>query len=105
MDFKKLGNILLVGGAVVLAGAFVWWFSFFSSIMNEVAKVPGGRGDIGVFDAFSCLYSNSVFCGLISGAARLAGKTAYEPMVFWFGLAALIAGILIRVTAKPSDAR
>ena len=34
----------------------------------------------------------------------LAGKTAYEPMLFWFGLAGLILGVLIRFTAKPSGA-
>ena len=43
-------------------------------------------------------------CSLASGAATILGKTPYEPMVFWFGLAGLLLGILIRVTAKPSGA-
>ncbi len=36
--------------------------------------------------------------------ATIAGKTPYEPMVFWFGLAGLILGALIRFTAKPGSA-
>ena len=30
--------------------------------------------------------------GFIAGFARLLGKTPYEPMVFWLGLAALVVG-------------
>jgi hypothetical protein len=105
VDIKKLGNLLLVGGAAVLMGAFVWWWSFFSSVMGDVSKVPGGRSEFSVFDAISCLYTSSDFCGLVSGASRLLGKTPYEPKLFWLGLAALVAGGLIRATAKPSGSR
>ena len=102
MDFKKLANILMIGGAVVLAGACIWWFAFYSSIMNELANAPGGRAaGTSVFDAVSCLYSSSGVCSLISGVARMVGKSSYEPMVFWFGLAAVVAGGAIRVSVKP----
>lgn len=104
MDFKRLGNILTVAGAVVLAGACAWWFSFYSSVVREIGKATGGGSDATVFDALSCLYSSSGICALVSGVAALAGRTAYEPMVFWFGLGALLLGILIRFTAKPSGA-
>jgi hypothetical protein len=105
MDLKKLGNLLVIGGALVIVAAIVWWYSFFSSVMSDVSKVPGAQGEFSVFDAKSCLYTSSDFCGLISGGARLLGKTPYEPKVFWVGLAALIAGGLIRATAKPSGAK
>ena len=58
-----------------------------------------------MFDAVSCLYSSSGICALVSGVATLAGKTPYEPMLFWFGLAGLVLGVLIRFTAKPSGRR
>lgn len=105
MDIKKLGNLLLLGGLVVMAGAVAWWYAFYSSIMSDVSSVPGARGQFNVLDSLSCLYSSSDFCGLVSGGARLLGKTPYEPRVFWLGLAALVAGALIRATAKPSGAR
>ena len=105
MDIKKLGSLLLIGGVLVLVAAIVWWYSFYASIMSDVSNVPGARGQFSVFDAWSCLYTSSDFCGLVSGGARLLGKTPYEPKVFWLGLAALIAGGLIRATAKPAGAK
>jgi hypothetical protein len=104
MDLKKLGNILMAAGVVVLIGAVAWWYSFFSSIVRDVGNA-GARGVVSLRDASSCLYSSSDFCGLVSGGARLLGETPYEPRVFWIGLAALVAGVLIRVTAKPSGAK
>ena len=104
MDFKKLGNILMVAGAVVLASACIWWFSFYSSLVRDIGKATGGQGDASVFDAWSCLYSSSGICTLVAAVAPLAGKTAYEPMLFWFGLAGLVAGLVIRLAAKPPGA-
>ena len=104
VDFRKLGNVLMVAGAVVLVGALIWWFSFYSSVVREIGKATGGRGDGSVLDVLSCLYSSSGICTLVSAVTTIAGKTAYEPMVFWFGLAGLILGALIRFTAKPSGA-
>jgi hypothetical protein len=102
VDFRRLGNILAIGGVVVLIAAFAWWFAFYSSIMRELANAPGGRPEgNSVFDAISCLYSSTGVCTLISGVARLAGRSAYEPMVFWFGLAALVLGVVVRVSARP----
>jgi hypothetical protein len=102
VDFKKLGNILTLAGAVVLVGACIWWFSFYSSVVRDVGRATGGGSDATVFDAMSCLYSSSGICALVTGVATLAGRTAYEPMVFWFGLGGLLLGLLIRFTAKPS---
>jgi hypothetical protein len=102
VDFKKLGNALTTIGAVVLVGALVWWFSFYSSVVREIARATGRQGDASVLDAWSCLYSSSGICALVAGVSTLAGRTAYEPMVFWFGLAGLLLGLLIRFTAKPS---
>ena len=103
MDFRKLGNLLVVGGAAVVAAAILWWLFFYSAIMRELAQAPGAPpGGNSVFDALSCLYSNRDVCGFIAGFARLLGRTPYEPMVLWVGLAGLILGVLIRVTAKPS---
>ena len=94
MDFKKLGNLLTVLGAVTLVGACIWWFSFYSSVVRDIGRVTGGGSDATVFDAMSCLYSSSGICALVSGVSTLAGRTAYEPMLFWLGLAGLLSGLL-----------
>ena len=104
MDFRKLGNVLMLAGVVVLAAACIWWFVFYSSVVREIGKATGS-GEGSVFDVVGCLYSASGICGLVSSVAVLAGKTAYEPMLFWFGLAGLVLGVVIRFTAKPSGAQ
>jgi hypothetical protein len=101
VDFKKLGNALTVIGALTLVGAFIWWFSFYSSVARDIGRATGGQGDASVFDAWSCLYSSGGICTVVTGVSALVGKTVYEPMLFWFGLAGLLLGLLIRFTAKP----
>jgi hypothetical protein len=102
VDFKKLGNVLMIASAAVLVAAAIWWFSFYSSVVREIGQATGREGS--VFDVVGCLYSSSGICGLVATVAVLAGKTAYEPMLFWLGLAGLILGVLIRFTAKPAGA-
>jgi hypothetical protein len=50
--------------------------------------------------ALRCLYSSAGACGFVTGAAQLAGKTPYEPMLLWIGGVALVAGILIRLSIR-----
>ena len=106
MDFKRLGTILIAGGTLLVAGAFAWWLAFYASIMRELARAPGAPpGGNSVFDAITCLYSSRDVCGFIAGFARLMGRTPYEPMVLWVGLAGLAAGIVVRLAAKPAGGR
>jgi hypothetical protein len=106
VDFKRLGTILIVGGAAVTAIAFAWWLSFYSSILGDLAKAPAAPpGGNSVFDLFSCFYSSRDVCGFIAGFARLVGRTPYEPMLLWMGLAGLVGGVVIRLAAKPAAGR
>lgn len=102
MDFKRLGNLLMMLGGVVLVAAVIWWLSFYSSVARDLGKATGGSADAGISDALSCLYSSSGICAVVTGVASLVGKTPYEPMVFWFGVAALVLGLLVRFAAKPA---
>ena len=102
MDFKKLGNILTAAGAVALIGAGFWWFAFYTSVVRDIGRLTGGGTDASLSDALTCLYSSGGICALVAGASSLTGKTPYEPMVFWLGLAGLLLGLLIRLAAKPS---
>ena len=75
MDFKKLGNLLTLVGAVVLVAACIWWFTFYSSVVREIGRLTGS-GEGSVSDVVGCLYSSSGICGLASAGAVLFGKTA-----------------------------
>ena len=102
MDFKKLGNVLMAAGAVILVAAVIWWASFYSSLARDFGQVTGVRPNAGLSDVLSCLYSSGGICALATAGGSIAGKTPYEPMLFWFALAALMLGGVIRYTAKPS---
>jgi hypothetical protein len=106
MDLRRLGMFLMIGGIALIAAAFAWWMMFYSSILGELAKAPGApAGGNSVFDLFSCFYSSRDVCGFIAGFARMMGRTPYEPMVLWLGLAGLAAGAAIRFAAKPAGGR
>ena len=60
--------------------------TFYSSVVREIGRLPAAGQ---LCDVVGCLYSSSGICGLVSADAVLAGD-AYEPMLFWFGLAGLV---------------
>ena len=106
MNFKRLGTFLIIGGLAVIVAACAWWMMFYSSVLTELAKAPGApAGGASVFDLASCLYSSRDVCGFIAGFARMMGRSPYEPMVLWLGVAGLIAGVAIRFAAKPAGER
>jgi hypothetical protein len=106
MQLRRIGNILTLAGLVVTVAAFAWWLAFYSTIMNELSRAPNAPpGGNSVFNVVSCLYSSRDVCGFIAGFARLLGKTPYEPMLLWLGLAGLGAGVAIRLAARPAMGR
>ena len=93
MDIKKLANILFISGVILVIAALFWWGSFYGDIMKGL----GGK----LSDAFSCLYSSEGACGLAAGIAQFAGKTPYNPAVFWVGAVSFATGSLMKATLKP----
>ncbi|NMM37890.1 MAG: hypothetical protein HHJ09_10295 [Glaciimonas sp.] len=92
MDIKKLANLLLTLGIVLLLAAIAWWVNFYAPLMKDL-NAP-------LSDALDCLYSNTGACNLASGITQLLGKTPYNPMLFLIGAGATCAGVLLRLTAK-----
>ena len=92
MDTRKLANILLVGGLILLLAALFWWGSFYGDIMKGL----GGK----LSDALGCLYSSDGACGLATGIAQFAGKTPYSPALFWVGTVCFSIGALMKATLK-----
>lgn len=81
--FKKVSYL----GCLVLAGAVVWWWQFYS----KIATFVGGPS---TKPPFECLYQTSGACGMVKDVASLVGATPYEPAVFWVGAALVIFGVL-----------
>jgi len=94
MDFKRLSNIVLVLGVVGVLAAFLWWYRFYSRL------VEASRGSSKLGDALPCLYSDTGGCGLVSGISQFVGDTPYSPTVFWFAAGVLILGIVLRLSVK-----
>ncbi|MES2072253.1 MAG: hypothetical protein V4488_17990 [Pseudomonadota bacterium] len=90
MDIQKLANALLLAGALMLAAALAWWIYFFRPIVDQLG--------IKLSDAGNCLYSMDGPCGMANGIAKFLGKTPYSPYAFWAGIAALVVGVLLKVS-------
>jgi hypothetical protein len=92
---KEIGVALAAGGTLGIVAALVWWGSFFHMVAREM----------GVKDSppVTCLYSSSDFCGFVYGVARFAGGTPYEPALFWISALALVAGVGILISQRPSE--
>ena len=95
MDGKKLAQILISVGIIAVIAALLWWASFYGPIMQDLG------GDLS--SAYSCIYSSSGGCSIASGVAQLAGKTPYNPVLFWIGAASWAVGVLILATMKKQD--
>lgn len=92
MDAKKLSNLLLIVGAIVIVIAISWWGSFYGQVAREL------KANLG--DALECLFSSGGKCAFVSGIAQMAGVTPYNPTIFWIGLVMLGIGLALRFTAK-----
>ena len=95
MEIKKLTQILLGLGGLVIAGSIIWWVSFYSEVIKEMG------GNLG--DCFPCLYTSSGPCGFLVGIAQLAGVTPYNPTLFWIGAIMLGVGIILQLSLKKDS--
>lgn len=88
MDFEKLSSVLVKIGALGVTGAVIWWTIYFEGIS---------------FGALPCLVGSSGNCGLLFSIGSFAGKTAYNPLVFWAGAALVIVGIVMKISVKKEN--
>lgn len=94
MDFKKLAGIVLGIGALGVIASLAWWYSFYSNVVGK------SRGLSTMSDAFSCIYSSSGGCSVVSGISSLAGQTPYNPTWFWISIVVLAVGAVLQVSLK-----
>ena len=94
MDINKLSRILIGLGAVLIAAALVWWMIFYGKVTKEVKA--------SLLDAVPCIFKYGGECGMIAAFTSLVGYTPYSPTLFWFGVAALGGGIILKVARKDT---
>jgi hypothetical protein len=98
MDPRRLSLILLAGGAAVTLLALLWFATAFAEAMDSASRFAG---DDYALSLIACLYSSPAVC---QGVALFSESPAYSPVVFWIGVVALLAGIVIRFAAGPRTA-
>ncbi len=75
----KIPQIASVVGLVLLVVSVVWWQQTFG--VN--------------FDYIKCLGLSDGICR-VSGIGKVFGGAGYNPIVFWIGLACLVAGYVLK---------
>ncbi|MBV8650754.1 MAG: hypothetical protein JO255_04755 [Alphaproteobacteria bacterium] len=86
----RIAWLTIAAGGVITLAAIGWWASFYGDVIR-------GNGHSSLANAFRCLYSTRGVCGVIPGMAHEAGRMAYSPTAFWFGVSLLLTGIALRL--------
>jgi len=79
----SIGRFFTAIGLVLLVGAWVWWLYAFRSAA-----------------AIDCLYLPGATCPPAQNLSPLVTLPAYEPMVLWAGVVAVLLGAVLRISAR-----
>lgn len=96
MDTRRLGLILILGGAALTVLSFIWFVSAYAEAMDMASDFLGNEYSAKMI---ACLYSSSPIC---QGAGMFSEAPTYSPAVFWIGAIALLAGIAVRFASGKS---
>jgi len=69
-------------------------------LIITVASVALWAYNFGNIDSLSCLYENSLSCGVINTAAVINGSIDYNPLMFIGGVSALVVGMVLKFLKK-----
>lgn len=76
---KKLSNLFVIVGLVLLIGSLIWWQQTFGLNM----------------DYLKCLVVKSGVCRVGSVSSFFSGASNYNPLAFIVGAASFIVGIIL----------
>jgi len=97
MDTRKLSRTLIWGGIGIIVLAVIWFVTAYADAMSTIGDFGGG--DV-VGQMMSCLYSNPAIC---QGASFMSDGPSYTPAVFWIGVLALLAGLVMHFTLNKDN--
>ncbi len=89
MNLRKLSLVLMLIGTVMTVLSLVWFLLAYAEAMDFIGQYGGA--DISS-KLVACLYSSPPIC---EGAGFLSDAPSYSPAVFWIGVVALLAGMII----------
>lgn len=92
MNEKRTALVLFSAGVAIVIAAIFWSLYAYGQIGGLVAA-KGLRPNA----IFSCLYSFSERCGQLAAAHAERGTTAYSPLAFWLGVAAILASFTLNL--------
>jgi hypothetical protein len=98
MDTRRLSTTLIVGGLGFTVLALIWFVVAYSGALEMASDYVGGDY---ASRLMACLYASSAIC---QGAAMLGDGPSYSPMLFWIGVIALLAGMVVRIATGRSAA-
>ena len=85
----RAGRLLSSAGALILAGALVWWWLTYSDVIRYAYISAGEAG--------ACLVGDSDICRLARALCRGAHPLTlinYRAAMFWVGVAALSSSLM-----------
>ncbi|CCM74525.1 hypothetical protein [Rhizobium mesoamericanum] len=92
---NRLSHLLIVAGGVGLAVSYVWWYIFYSQVM-QFLDANGELPD-------ECIYTIGDPCSMVSSAANAFGATAYDPRLFWGAAGAVAIGVILGILPDASE--
>lgn len=94
MDIKRLGQILITFGFILLVVSIFWSSAFYAMVV----RVTGIEGDL--LGMMSCLYLKDSICTSVSVGAHSFDIIPYTPTIFWISAGAIGIGFLLNETAQ-----
>jgi hypothetical protein len=96
MDTRRLGLILILGGAALTVLSLIWFVAAYAEVMEMASDFLGSDH---AAKMMACVYSSAPIC---QGAGMFSDAPAYSPVVFWIGVIAFLAGVVVRFAAGKS---
>jgi TRAP-type mannitol/chloroaromatic compound transport system permease small subunit len=92
MNNRHLPFVLFAGGVALLIISIFW--SLYA--LGEVGQLVGSKG-LRPNNSFHCVMWSGGNCDLLGPAHAQKGTTAYSPLIFWAGLAAIVASFWLNI--------
>lgn len=100
MKNEKLAFSIFSAGVALIIVAIFWSLYAYS----EVGQMVASKG-LRPANAFACMVSWVERCDLLSAAHAEKGTIAYSPLIFWAGIAAIVASFILQLRpVTPKEA-
>jgi hypothetical protein len=96
MGAQRSGSVLIAIGIVGLIVAYQWWEKFYGAVQHFM----GSSGPLPI----ECIYKTSGPCRMVANVAALTGVNAYDPLLFWGAIGAILIGLVLNSNGRAHRA-